>query len=456
VWPILFIAGLLVLSLLALAAASALRTRAGLRKLLRASDELARGDLSSRISTAGNRQISALAESLESLRHRQIGSTRAVHLNERVLEALLDQLAEGVVIGREDGRVLLVNTEAGRLLGVKAIPWDPNSDERRPILEEHIPHHELQRLLAWPQASAQDETPLTGSRVDESRLEIHTPRGPLVVIARASNIVLSDARNDFGKPAVPVRARMLLLTDVTDLTNAMRMRSDFAANASHELRTPLSAIRGAVQTLLEMDIGAEPKAAARFLQMVDRHSARLVALVSDLLELSRLESSEKKVEAVSLPVQRVCDDLRGRWAEAVSAKQLTWRADINADCQTVFANAHLLQVVLDNLVDNAVKFTPKGGTISLEARRVNSEVAISVRDTGCGIPAADHARVFERFYQVAKSRSEADGPERRGTGLGLSIVRHAVTAMGGEVRLESELQRGTRVTIALPANASPA
>jgi two-component system phosphate regulon sensor histidine kinase PhoR len=227
------------------------------------------------------------------------------------------------------------------------------------------------------------------------------------------------------------------------------------ANASHELRTPLSAIRGAVQTLMTMDLERETAAASRFLQMIERHSSRLEAMVADLLELSRLESPGRRFLPAELRLQKVCEEVQGRWGEALAGKGLGWKLEMGLDCHTVRANAHLLHLVLDNLIENAIKFTDPGGTVTLSCRCDNQGLAITVADTGCGIPKADQERVFERFYQVSSSRS-AEGPEKRGTGLGLSIVRHAVAAMGGAVRLESELHRGTQVTVLIPMTAEAA
>jgi signal transduction histidine kinase len=252
--------------------------------------------------------------------------------------------------------------------------------------------------------------------------------------------------------SVPGVGRLLVLTDITELTRAVRMRSDFVANASHELRTPLAAIRMAVETLAKMNLAEEAPAAARFLGIVARHSSHLQAMVSDLLDLARVESPSARFEPTTLHLQRVFDELYGRWQEPLASKRLRWRAEIKPDCPTVHANAHLLTLVLDNLMDNAIKFTEAGGEVAVNGRRIGDQGVIEVSDTGCGIDSADQERVFERFYQVAPDRSGTGRPsgEKRGTGLGLSIVRHAASALGGTIKLESKVGVGTTVVVRLP------
>jgi signal transduction histidine kinase len=261
---------------------------------------------------------------------------------------------------------------------------------------------------------------------------------------------LGDTRSDAN--AAIAHGRLLVLTDVTDWANTVRMRTDFVANASHELRTPIAAIRTAVETLATMDRAEDEATASRFLDVIARHSARLEALVIDLLDLSRVESTGARFIADDLPVPRICDELHARWREALIAKGLVWTCDGAPECHTIRANPYLLRLVLDNLVDNAIKFTDRGGVVGLIVRRSPSDIRFEVHDQGCGIAAHEQQRVFERFYQVTSARTGAsrEGGQARGTGLGLSIVKHAVAAMGGTVALHSEVGTGTRVMVSLP------
>jgi signal transduction histidine kinase len=225
------------------------------------------------------------------------------------------------------------------------------------------------------------------------------------------------------------------------------MKTDFVANASHELRTPLSTIRGAVETLLHIDLEKDAVDAARFVGVIDRHSGRLAAMVSDLLDLARLESATARFEPRGIDPRDLLRELEERFADVVRARGLIWETHCeDAGRRIIRASPQLVRLVLDNLVDNATKFTDRGGRVCVSCACEPGRVTFCVEDEGCGIPEPEQERVFERFYQLERARS---GPER-GTGLGLSIVRHAVAAMNGRVRLESRVGEGTRMTVEVP------
>ena len=203
-----------------------------------------------------------------------------------------------------------------------------------------------------------------------------------------------------------------------------------------------------------MSLAEQPDAAEHFLGVIQRKIERLEQMVSDLLDLSRIESSSSRFVPEALELARFLADLQSRFKERFEARQIDWHIDLQPDLQRISANPYLLRIATDNLLDNAIKFTEPGGRVEVNCRSVldpatgRRQVAITVSDDGCGIDEQEQKRVFERFYQVAKARTGTS----RGTGLGLSIVRHAVATMNGSVSLESELGQGTRVTILLPLN----
>jgi signal transduction histidine kinase len=170
------------------------------------------------------------------------------------------------------------------------------------------------------------------------------------------------------------------------------------------------------------------------------------AMVRDLLDLARVETPGAKFKPSSLRPQEVLRELHAAFADAVAVKSLRWETNVDERCTGLVANPELLRIVMRNLVDNAIKFTEPGGRICVNIRSEPGWATVEVADDGCGIATSEQQRVFERFYQVKRDRS---GPER-GTGLGLSIVRHAVTAMGGRVKLTSEPGKGTSVTVEIP------
>jgi two-component system phosphate regulon sensor histidine kinase PhoR len=326
-------------------------------------------------------------------------------------------------------------------------------------VEQCIPQHELQQLLLdAPVAFAQAESAEGTEEVpppQELRLDLMGRHGDITVLARVTPIELSE----FEDRAVPMRfpnstgvGRLLVLTDVTELSRTIKMKTDFVANASHELRTPVAAIRAAVETLLKLELPRDADFAKRFLEVIGRHSNRLEALAADLLALSRVESPAGRLQGAMLGVNSFCADLHERWRDALDSKELHWHCEVPNACHSIFANGYLLNLVLDNLVDNAIKFSERGGHVRVVWRREAGTYSIAVEDEGCGIPAHEHERVFERFYQAPSSKNLPAGVSGavRGTGLGLSIVRHAVAAMGGVVRLVSEVGRGTTITFTVP------
>ena len=243
-----------------------------------------------------------------------------------------------------------------------------------------------------------------------------------------------------------------MLTDITELDRTAQMKMDFASNASHELRTPLATISAAVETLARIDLAANIDSAKRFVDVIGRQCDRMEQMVVDLLDLSRIESARVRFEPQALDLAAFIDNLHSRYKDRLEAGGLKWAVDIAPDVRSITINPYLLRTTVDNLVDNAIKFTDAEGLISVVCRRnTDSEtsqnlLSITVTDTGCGIAEDEQDRVFERFYQVEKSRSGTT----RGTGLGLSIVRHAVSAMGGTVRLVSRPGEGTSVTVTIP------
>lgn len=416
-------------------------------RLTATAHRLARGDLSAPIDAVGSDEVSLLARSLERMRDRLRRQLITIEHQGRTWESLLAQLHEGVVVSDPDGRIVLMNPAAARFLGLSAYQDESRATFSGGRVEDHIRNPSLRGMLLSEAIAAGGD--------DEKRLDIQSDDGVLSILARASEIALPAPGDgdSVGEPSGrSVTGRLLVLTDITELTRAIQVRSDFVANASHELRTPISAIRAAVDTVLKIDVAKEAEQATRFLSVIARHTSRLEALIGDLLDLSRLENPSATFQPEVLRLQRLCDELHDRWDGEIDAKMLRWRCEIGDDCPNVFANPYLLTLVLDNLVDNAVKFTDPGGQIGVGCRCEGVAVVIEVFDTGCGIAAHEHQRVFERFYQVetARSPSGESSARPRGTGLGLSIVRHAIAAMGGSVLLDSAPGRGTRVTVRIP------
>jgi len=419
-----------------------------IRRLTTVAQTIARGDLAARVDVKGSDEVAMLSRAVNRMTERLDRQLQLMEQQHRTLEAILSCLQEGVIIVDPGGAITLYNRTAERMLGLPALTKDAR--RARLSVEQWLPNHDI--LSLFPR----DKRPLGVSNAEESfnpirevRTEINTNDGRMIILARVSDLLLPGSVQ--GEPGTTrdrsAPSRLLVLTDITDLDRAIRLRTDFVANASHELRTPLSAIRAAVETLEQLDLASDRDAAKRFVSVIFRHSSRLELLVSDLLTLSRMESSGLRFQTRELHLGREFERLTEHWRDLASNRSVQLHCDVKEGSQIVVLNEELLMLALDNLIDNAIKFSPQGTKITVASERTDEELRISVRDEGCGIPLEHQTRVFERFYQVDPART---GDIARGTGLGLSIVKHATTAMGGAVQLQSAPGAGTCVTLVFP------
>src|SRR3989475_3635595 len=238
----------------------------------------------------------------------------------------------------------------------------------------------------------------------------------------------------------------MVLHDVTELRRLEQVRTEFVASVSHELCTPLTAIQGYLETLLSGAL-EERENARRFLEVVFRRTERLGRLLSDLTDPSNIELGRVSLKLAPTRLDEVVDAVLAIMGPRAESGQVALRSDVASDLPPVLADRDRLVQVVINLVDNAVKYTPEGGSVTVTARSVaGGQLEVAVIDTGVGIPTADLPRITERFYRVDKARSRELG----GTGLGLAIVRHLVVAHGGQLRIESEPGRGTSVYVTAP------
>ena len=445
--------GASVLATVMLAMGSALLWSRRIARITEAAQHLSAGDLSTRIDVTGRDEVATLARSLNQMGERLGDHLGTIDRQRRTLDALMSQLREGVVVADREGRIVLINAEARQQLRLS--PPEPEGWWVGQPIERCVPLGELQRMLAGPAVREQHGQPSSEAHEGETEVrQVTLQVGPesrdLTVLARAFNVLLPEFESHpgrGGRGALP--GRILVLTDVTEFAKLVEVKADFAANASHELRTPLAAIRAALETLHDLDWTQDADSANRFLDVISRQGARMEAMVSDLLDLSRIEtpSARFKTEPVS-PVALV-DELHNLFEDSIASKGLVWEAEVEPSCDTININPDLLRIALRNLVDNAIRFTASGGFVRVSVCRHRQDVEIAVADDGCGIPDEDKRRVFERFYQVESARSGSD----RGTGLGLSIVRHAIATMNGHIELESRPGVGTTVTIRIPQTA---
>jgi signal transduction histidine kinase len=240
---------------------------------------------------------------------------------------------------------------------------------------------------------------------------------------------------------------IVVMQDVTDELRTQQVRRQFVANASHELKSPVASLEALSEAILHA-VQDDPPAATRFATRLISEAERLGRLVTDLLDLSRLEDPTN-ISTTPIDLSNVVKNLLDETQAAARNKQMTITAQISADTW-IRGDNHQLSLMIRNLLDNAVRYTPERGSVSVDVFREGHDVVVSVTDTGIGIPLASQARVFERFYRINDDRSRETG----GTGLGLSIVKHVAELHGGHVGLQSELGEGSVFTVRLPALSS--
>jgi two-component system phosphate regulon sensor histidine kinase PhoR len=310
----------------------------------------------------------------------------------------------------------------------------------------------FEQILELPQGSSQGKKLVEGLRQAELVTAVRQvlPGGDEVT---GEVEVGTVRRRSFSVTAAPVRAAgassaVLVLHDITELRRLERVRRDFVANVSHEFKTPLTAIQGFAETLLggALDDEANRK---RFMEIIREHAQRLARLTDDLLKLSRIEAGRLDLESGPVSVAGLVNGCVETARLKAESKGVRITVELPKGLPPVRGDAVQLGEVLQNLVDNALQYTPPGGSIDVTAYSNGGEVIFTVADTGIGIPESDLERIFERFYRVDAARAREAG----GTGLGLSIARHIVDAHGGRIWVESAVGQGSRFRFSIDSTA---
>ncbi len=339
-----------------------------------------------------------------------------------LLEATMESIREGMLVVDGRARVVASNNGARAIFGEIAAA---TSGERR-----------LSELTRDPAIHAAFAAALERGERAEAKVEVGSPE------RRVFDLHVAPLRLRAG--ASPEARRVVgVFFDVTRLEQLERVRQEFLSNVSHELRTPLTAILTFVETL-EGGALNDPLHNEKFLSVIRRNAGRMHSLIDDILELSAIESGTVTVEKACVRLRPLVAEVMTSVAARADAGRLTLRNEVDAEVM-VFADPRRLEQMLTNLIDNAIKFSREGGTVTVRHESGERD-RISVGDTGEGIPPEHLNRIFERFYRVDRARSRAMG----GTGLGLAIVKHLARAHGGEVTVRSERGEGSTFVIELP------
>ena len=370
---------------------------------------VAGGDFSQRAPERGGTELRELGAALNQMSGQLESRLRELNSEKAELGAILSSMTEGVLVVDTTGRIRLANRALRQQfqLGDEVIG--------KTVLEA-FRHVGLEKLVAERGAGelAFLQPGECGFAVTAAALE------------RSAGTVV-------------------VFHDITRIKQLENVRKDFVANVSHELRTPLSIVKGYVETLLD-EPPPDDTTAKQFLQTIAKHTQRLEALIGDLLSISELESQQARLAVKPVSLRKVVEAALDELRRHAKERSMMVSLEIADGLPAVRADAGRLHQVLINLLDNAIKYTPAGGRVTVSAKESGSEVQICVADNGPGIAPEHLARIFERFYRVDKARSREMG----GTGLGLSIVKHIVQAHGGRVWAESQLEKGSAFYFTLP------
>ena len=410
-----------ILLLLILGAATLLVSRSftnRVERLTAFSHRVAEGDFHAEPSGNSSDALDALGSSLNQTAARLDQTIHTLTEERNLSSAILGSMVEGVAVVNAGERVLFSNPSFALILGLDAPP-QPGSG-----LVEVVRQTELIEAVRKVLAG-------------EPRVE--------------SEIVTGTLRQHFFAATVAAvrttqaNGAVIVLHDITDLRKLERVRRDFVANVSHEFRTPLTAIQGFAETLLAGAMN-DPHNRERFLGIILEHSRRLARLTEDLLMLSKMDADRLELEIRRLPVEQLVSGCIETSQPRAAERDLRLSVNLSKSIPDVAGDRRRLTEVLQNLLDNAMQYTPAGGQIMVSAEAKGAEVVLTVSDTGIGIPEADQSRIFERFYRVDVARSREVG----GTGLGLSIAKHLMEAHGGRLWVESEVGNGSQFHFSVP------
>ncbi len=390
-----------------------------------AAQKIAGGDFSLRTYTTSQDEIGVLGQALNQMAQQLKETIDEVTTGKSKLESVLANMVSGVIFLRQDGRVELINPAAGQILGINPIL----SGGRQQV--EIIRNYQLSTLIA---------TALKMGKAIKEELLILVPYEKNVQL----NITPITGREDSNLGVVVV------LHDITDFRKLERMRTDFVANVSHELKTPVTSLKGYAETLLDGALD-DPEIAREFVKIILTESERLRILIDDLLELSKMESTANQVMRQEINIDALIGSLKVKFKPQVEERQVELEFTRPEHQLIAMGDNSMIEQVLTNLIDNAIKYSPVGGKVKLAVSDQAEGILFEVIDTGLGIPEQELIRIFERFYRVDKGRSRKLG----GTGLGLAIVKHILETHGSQIKVESTLGRGSRFYFTLPNTHAP-
>jgi len=389
-----------------------------INKIILVSRKFAAGDFKKRIYHDAHDEVGELALTLNKMAQDIEDKVKEVNTQNQHLKAILNSMIEGVIVIDNKGKVVSVNPTIEKIFQVSKAQV-----EEKDFLEG-VRNNEINEIVV--------------SVIKEGKLV----SGEIALNWPVQRIFQVNASPLFSQEAIS--GCLLVIHDITEIRRLETMRRDFVANVSHELKTPLTSIKGFVETLLEGAID-DKENNRHFLEIIKEHADRLDTLISDLLDLSALESREIGPKKEKFNLHKLTQDILSGFKSQLKKKNIEAKNDLPVDL-TLSAEKDKIEQVLVNLIDNAIKFNREKGKIMIYSEDSAGGIKVTVEDSGIGIAEKDAPRIFERFYRVDKGRLREMG----GTGLGLSIVKHIIELHGGNVAVESIEGLGSKFFFILP------
>jgi len=370
-------------------------------------------DLDNPLGNATYDELAPLLTNMEHQRREIISRIAALSEKQREFTAVTENMREGFILLDSGDRMLAVNTSAAQTFGA-----DPKN-----VIGSHVLM--LNRSVAIQHA------------LEQAKLE-GAGESTLIRGAKTYQVLASQVLDKHATAGT-----VILILDITDRVAAEQMRREFSANVSHELKTPLTSILGYAEIM--RDGVAKPEDTRRFAGKIHSEAAQLMSLIEDIIRLSQLDEKTALPEMTSVDLKAICEDVCQRLLPQAEKAGVT----LNLNCEKVSVRGipKILEEIVQNLVDNAIKYNTSNGSVGVSLKQTGGRVELHVSDTGIGIPEEHLSRVFERFYRVDRSRNK----QIVGTGLGLSIVKHSAETLGANVQLESKVGIGTTITVSFPA-----
>lgn len=392
-----------------------------IEKISNTAYKISKGDLKQKIYCPTQDELGSLSVAINDMTlalKRQIYETRA---GKKRIEAILNNMSSGVLVISRKGIIREINPHLEKIFGV----------DRESVLGKSyqliIRNFDLQEKIE----QTIKEKIQTTSEFSIIYPENHTLKAYIAPVIQDKKLMQIA----------------VVFHDITSLRKIEKMKTDFVANASHELRTPVAAIKGFSETLLDgaMD---NPKLRQRFIGIIDKEAERLIKLINELLDLSKLERKNEKIDLAKVDIKDLITECCKNLDDYAKKSGVSILLDLKENLPKVNVNLEMITQALINLIDNGIKYNKKGGNLEIVGYQMDDNVIVEFKDTGLGISKEDLPRIFERFYRVDKARSKEVG----GTGLGLSIVKHIIEVNKAKIFVESELDKGTKFSIYFPVN----